>query len=46
MFPIGDDREAGGAAALVVIGLVVLNVVAFLIELAQPSQDATRCTGA
>src|SRR5712691_3829749 len=42
MFPIGDDREAGGAAALVVIGLVVLNVVAFLLELAQPSQGALQ----
>ena len=42
MFPIGDDREAGGSAALVVIGLVVLNVVAFLLELAQPSQGALQ----
>jgi len=42
MFPIGDDREAGGSAALVVIGLVVLNVLAFLLELAQPSQGALQ----
>src|SRR5439155_20456714 len=42
MFPIGDDCEAGGAAALVVMGLVVLNVVAFLLELAQPSQGALQ----
>ena len=42
MFPIGDDREAGGSAALVVIGLVLLNVLAFLLELAQPSQGALQ----
>ena len=42
MFLIGDDREAGGSAALVVIGLVVLNVLAFLLELAQPSQGALQ----
>jgi len=42
MFPIGDDREAGGSAALVVIGLVVLNALAFLLELAQPSQGALQ----
>jgi hypothetical protein len=37
MSPIGDDREPGGSAALVVIGLVILNAAAFLLELAQPS---------
>src|SRR5204862_2343295 len=42
MFPIGDDREAGVSAALVVIGLVLLNVLAFLLELAQPSQGALQ----
>jgi rhomboid family protein len=42
MFPIGDDRGPGGSAALVVIGLVVLNVAAFLLELAQPSQGALQ----
>ena len=42
MFPIGDDREAGGSAALAVMGLVVLNVAAFLLELAQPSQGALQ----
>jgi membrane associated rhomboid family serine protease len=42
MLPIGDDREAGGYAALVVIGLVVLNVIAFLVELSQPSQGALQ----
>jgi membrane associated rhomboid family serine protease len=42
MFPIGDDRSAGGAVPLVVIGLVVLNALAFLLELAQPSQGALQ----
>ena len=42
MFPIGDDRGPGGSTAVVVIALVVLNVLAFLIELTQPSQDALQ----
>jgi membrane associated rhomboid family serine protease len=42
MFPIGDDRTPGGAAPLVVIALIVLNVLAFLIELTQPSQAALQ----
>jgi membrane associated rhomboid family serine protease len=42
MFPIGDDRQAGGSAPLIVIGLIVLNVLAFLLELAQPSQGALQ----
>jgi membrane associated rhomboid family serine protease len=42
MFPIGDDREAGGSAPLIVIGLVVLNALAFMVELAQPSQGALQ----
>jgi len=47
MFPIGDDREPGGSAALVVIGLVILNAAAFLLELAQPSPfHAERFTDA
>jgi membrane associated rhomboid family serine protease len=40
MFPIGDDRVAGGRAAFVVVGLIALNVVAFLVELSQPSDAA------
>jgi membrane associated rhomboid family serine protease len=40
MLPIGDDRYEGGSAPLVTIGLVVLNVLAFLLELSQPSQGA------
>ena len=42
MFPIGDDRVAGGRAAFVVFGLVALNVVAFLVELSQPSDAALQ----
>jgi membrane associated rhomboid family serine protease len=37
MFPLGDDRVAGGPPPLVTVSLVVLNVLAFLFELSQPS---------
>jgi len=40
MFPIGDDRVVGGRAAFVVVGLIALNVLAFLVELSQPSDAA------
>ena len=40
MFPIGDDRYEGGSAPLVVYGLIALNVLAFFIELSQPSPAA------
>src|SRR3977135_3280568 len=42
MFPMGGEQEAGVSAPLVVIGLVVLNVAAFLLELSQPSQGALQ----
>src|SRR6476660_2259976 len=42
MFPIGDDREAGGGPALDVIALVILDVLAFLLELSQPSEGALQ----
>jgi membrane associated rhomboid family serine protease len=42
MFPIGDDRVEGGRPALVVLGLIALNVVIFLVELAQPSEAALQ----
>jgi membrane associated rhomboid family serine protease len=42
MFPIGDDREAGGPAAVVMIALVIVNVLAFFLELGQPSQSALQ----
>ena len=37
MFPVGDDRVPGGPPPLITLGLVVLNVLAFLFELSQPS---------
>ena len=37
MFPIGDDRVQGGPPPFITLGLIVLNVLAFLVELAQPS---------
>jgi len=40
MFPIGDEREPGGGMAFVTIALIVVNVLAFLIELGQPSERA------
>jgi membrane associated rhomboid family serine protease len=42
MFPIGDERVAGGPPPLVTFGLIALNVVAFLVELAQPSESALQ----
>jgi membrane associated rhomboid family serine protease len=42
MFPIGDDRTPGGVAPIVVIGLIALNVLAFFLELAQPSEGALQ----
>jgi membrane associated rhomboid family serine protease len=42
MFPIGDDRVQGGPPAVVTYGLIALNVLAFLLELAQPSQAALQ----
>jgi membrane associated rhomboid family serine protease len=42
MLPIGDDRVLGGRPALVVLGLIALNVIIFLVELAQPSEAALQ----
>ena len=42
MLPIGDDKYAGGPPALVTMGLVALNVVAFILELTQPSSGALQ----
>src|SRR5262245_7400264 len=36
MMPIGDDNEGGGSK-LVTLGLIALNVLAFFMELSQPS---------
>ena len=42
MFPIGDDSVRGGPAPLVTVSLVVLNVLAFFLELSQPSGGALQ----
>jgi membrane associated rhomboid family serine protease len=42
MLPIGDDRYQGGPAPLVTIALVALNVLAFFVELSQPSSGALQ----
>ena len=42
MFPIGDDRVEGGSPALVLVGLIALNVLIFLVELSQPTQGALQ----
>ena len=45
MFPIGDDREAGGPAAIVMIGLVILNVLAFLLKASKYNAGSTALEG-
>jgi membrane associated rhomboid family serine protease len=42
MFPIGDERVQGGPPAVVTFALIALNVLAFLVELAQPSEGALQ----
>ena len=42
MFPIGDERVQGGPPAIVTYGLIALNVLAFFIELSQPSEGALQ----
>ena len=42
MLPLGDDREPGGPAAIVTIALIALNVLAFFVELSQPSGGALQ----
>jgi membrane associated rhomboid family serine protease len=42
MLPIGDDRVEGGPPAVVTFGLIALNVLAFFVELAQPSEAALQ----
>ena len=42
MFPIGDERVQGGPPAVVTFGLIALNVLAFFLELAQPSEAALQ----
>ena len=40
MLPIGDDQVEGGPSRLVTMALIAANVLAFLIELGQPSEGA------
>ena len=42
MFPVGDDRGPGTGVAIVTIALIVLNVLAFFLELGQGSPDALQ----
>ena len=42
MFPIGDDRIQGGPPPLLTFALIALNVLAFLVELGQPSEAALQ----
>ena len=42
MLPIGDDKYAGGPPPLVTLGLLALNVLAFFVELNQPSEGALQ----
>jgi membrane associated rhomboid family serine protease len=42
MFPIGDERVQGGPAPVVTLGLIAVNVVAFFVELAQPTEGALQ----
>jgi rhomboid family protein len=42
MFPIGDERVQGGPPAFVTFALIAVNVLAFLVELGQPSEAALQ----
>jgi rhomboid family protein len=42
MFPVGDDQVRGGPPPVVTVGLIALNLLAFFVELAQPSQAALQ----
>jgi membrane associated rhomboid family serine protease len=42
MMPIGDERVQGGPPAVVTFALIALNVLAFLVEMAQPSEGALQ----
>src|SRR5262245_41156410 len=42
MFAVGDDEVAGGPPKLITVGLIALNVLAFLLELSQPSEAALQ----
>ena len=42
MFPIGDDNEQQNGVAFLTLGLIALNVLAFLVEINQPSDAALQ----
>jgi len=42
MFPIGDENVKGSGVAFVTIGLIVVNVLAFFLEINQPSESALQ----
>lgn len=42
MLPVGDDRFEGGPPAVVTMALVIVNVLAFMLEMAQPSAGALQ----
>jgi membrane associated rhomboid family serine protease len=42
MFPIGDDNIQGRGPAFVTYGLIAINVLAFMLELSQPSPAALQ----
>jgi membrane associated rhomboid family serine protease len=42
MFPVGDDRVQGGPVPIATFALIALNVLAFLVELGQPSNGALQ----
>jgi membrane associated rhomboid family serine protease len=42
MLPIGDERVQGGPPPVVTLGLIALNVLAFFVELAQPTEGALQ----
>jgi membrane associated rhomboid family serine protease len=42
MFPIGDDNEQGAGIAYISIAFLVLNVLAFLLEINRPSDQAVQ----
>ena len=40
MIPVGDDKVQGGPPAVVNIALIILNVLAFFLELSRPQGAA------
>jgi membrane associated rhomboid family serine protease len=42
MFPIGDENEADSGIAFLTVGLIAINVLAFLLEISQPSEASLQ----